>query len=146
MAPLDDATCLALLTRAHVETALGRAVGDVTAQGNDPNTGLSCSYAVGTGTSRLLVTTETGDAASAYEADRALAESYGQAPKDLSGLGDRAFYGAASGPAPEQIVIAKGPVIVRFWNQTSATIGQEAFVKLATTAAAAVRAEIPPIP
>jgi hypothetical protein len=146
MAALDDDACLAVLTRAQVETALGGPAGSITAQGTDPNTGLTCSYAAGSGDSQLLVTTETGDPQAAFDADRALAEAYGQQLTDLSGIGDRAFHGSAAAEAPEQVVFTKGPVIVRLWNQTSATIGRAAFAKLATAAANAIHAEIPPAP
>jgi hypothetical protein len=144
MAPQDDDVCLALVARNEVETALGMAVGDISAQGTDPNFGLTCTYPAAGG--QLLLTTTTEDPVSAFESELALATGYGQAPQTLEGVGDQAFYAAATAEAPEQIVFTKGPVVVRLWNQTTATVGSVSFTTLATGAAAAIRAEIPPAP
>ena len=146
MAHQDDEVCLALVSRQDAESALGILVGDISAEGTDPNFGLTCTYPAATGGGQLLLTTTTEDPASAYEAELGLATGYGQDPQSLEGLGDQAFYGKAAGEAPEQVVFTKGPVVVRIWNQTSGTIGMAPFMALAETAAAAIRAEIPPAP
>ena len=144
--PQDDDVCLVLAARADVEGALGLPVGDISAQGTDPNSGLICTYPLASGSGQLLLTTTTEDAASAYDDELDLATTYGQGPIALEGIGDQAFYGAAAAEAPEQVVFTKGPVVARLWNQTEATIGQAAFAGLAATAADAIRAEIPPAP
>ena len=146
MAPQDDEVCLALLSRRDVESSLGLSIGDISAQGTDPNFGLTCTYPAASGGGQLLLTTTTEDPASAYEAELALATGFGQDPQTLEGLGDQAFYGKAAGEAPEQVVFTKGPVVVRIWNQTTGTIGMAQFHVLAEGAAAAIRAEIPPAP
>ena len=144
MEPLEDAICLELASRNAVQGALGRNVGDITAEGTDPNTALTCTYAVPSG-GQLLLTTEIADS-SAYDGELDVAAAYGQAPETLNGVGDQAFHAAATSDAPEQVVFTKGPVLVRLWNQTSATIGRAAFRALAVDVALHIRAEIPPAP
>ncbi|HEX5015300.1 MAG TPA: hypothetical protein VFV72_14205 [Candidatus Limnocylindrales bacterium] len=143
--PQDDEACLAILPRANVEATLGTPLGGVVAIGTDPAVSLSCTYSTANGGS-LLVATTAGDVASAYQSSLDLATGYEQHPVAVEGLGGQAFYAAAADRWPEEVVIAKGPVLIRLVNQTSATIGQAAFVALATTAADAIRAEIPPAP
>jgi hypothetical protein len=142
MEPIDDATCLALATRGDVEAALGLDVGDITAEGTDPNTALTCTYPAAGG--QLLIATMIGDG-SAYQSELDVAISYGQEPVDVS-VGDQAFYAARTAGAPQQVTFTKGPVLVRLWNQTSATIGRSEFVDLAQGVANAIHAEIPPAP
>lgn len=144
MAPQDDEVCLALLSRSDVESTLGLSIGDISAQGTDHNFGLTCTYAARGG--QLLLTTTTEDPTAAFESEMGLASGFGQDPQPLEGVGDQAFYGKAAGEAPEQVVFTKGPVVVRIWNQTSATIGMDPFASLATAAAEQIRAEIPPAP
>ena len=143
--PQADEACLAVLPSADVEAALGASVGDIVAVGTDPAVSLTCTYAIPNGGS-LLVTTSAGDAAASYQSILDLATSYGQNPVTIDGLGDQAFYAMSADRWPEQVVFAKGPVLVRLVNQTSATIGEVPFAALATTAADAIRAEIPPAP
>jgi len=145
MEPQDDEVCLDLAPRADVESALGLPIGDITAQGTDPNFSLVCTYPATSG-GQLILSTTTDDAGTAYTDELARATEYGQDPQALDGVGDQAFYGRMAGEAPEQVVFTKGPVIVRLWNQTEATIGMEPFAALAATAAEAIRAEIPPAP
>jgi hypothetical protein len=144
MEPLEDEICLELASRNAVQGALGRNVGDITAEGTDPNVALTCTYAVPSGGQLLLMTTIADS--SAYDTELDLAVAYGQDPEALSGVGDQAFYAAATADAPEQLVFTKGPVLVRFWNQTPATIGRAAFRALAVDVAFHIRAEIPPAP
>ena len=143
--PQDDEACLAIVPRADVEAAIGASIGDVVAIGTDPAVSLSCTYATADGGS-LIVATTAGDVASAFQAGLDLATGYGQSPVAIDGLGDQAFYAKAADRWPEQVIVAKGPVLLRLINQTSATIGQAVFAALAATAADAIRAEIPPAP
>ena len=142
MEPIDDDTCLALATRGDVEGALGLDVGDITAEGTDPNAALTCTYPAAGG--QLMIATVIGDG-SAYQSELDVAISYGQEPIDV-GIGDQAFYAARTAGAPEQVTFTKGPILVRMWNQTSATIGRSEFVDLAQGVANAIHAEIPPAP
>jgi hypothetical protein len=143
--PQDDEACLAVIPRADVEAAVGASVTDIVAIGTDPAVSLTCTYALQNGGS-LLVTTAAGDTAAGFQSNLDLATSYGQNPVTIDGLGDQAFYVIAADRWPEQVVFVKGPALVRLVNQTSATIGDVAFAALATTAADAIRAEIPPAP
>jgi hypothetical protein len=143
--PQDDEACLAVIPRADVEAAVGESVADIVAIGTDPAVSLTCTYALANGGS-LLVTTAAGDPAAGFQSSLDLATSYGQNPVTMDGLGDEAFYATAADRWPEQVVFVKGPALVRLVNQTSATIGEVAFAALASTAADAIRAEIPPAP
>lgn len=143
--PQQDEACFAILPAADVGAALGAAIGDVVAVGTDPSLNLACTYTAANG-GTLLVSAAAGDAATAFQSNQDLASGYGQNPVAIDGLGDQAFYAMAADRWPEQVVFAKGPVLVRLVNQTSATIGQATFAALAATAAEAVRAEIPPAP
>ena len=130
MEPLEDEICLDLASRNAVQGALGRNVGDISAEGTDPNFGADLHLRRPSG-GQLLLTTTTEDPASAFQAELGVAAAYGQDPEALEGVGDQAFYGKAAREAPEQVVFTKGPVVVRIWNQTSATIGMEPFRRLA---------------
>ena len=145
MEPLDDDTCLALATRAAVESALGLALGDIRAEGTDPNQALTCTYDVAEGDGQLLVTTAI-EGPDDYGAELATATAYGQEPQALEGIGNQAFYAASSAAAPEQVVFTEGPIVVRLWNQTPASIGESAFAALATGVAEAIHGETPPAP
>jgi hypothetical protein len=142
--PQDDAVCLAILDRSDVAAALGVDVGDVAAVGTDPVLSLACTYATSSGS--FLLSTSAGDAASGFQGDFDNAGAYGQSPAMVEGLGDQAFYAKTADRWPEQLVFTKGPVLVRLWNQTSATIGSEKLTALATTVADSIRTEIPPAP
>ena len=142
MEPTDDQACLDLASRRDVEDALDLDVGDISAEGTDPNTALTCTYPASG--SYLLIATMIADSTS-FDAERDVAVSYGQEPQNVN-VGDRAFYAARTVDAPEQVTFVKGPVLVRMWNQTPATIGRAAFEALAKGVANAIHAEIPPAP
>ena len=145
MEPVADETCLAIVERAEAQEALGQAVGDIEAQASDPSIQLTCAYRVGSGGS-LLITISSESVETAYDAEIAIASGQGQTVEPVSGLGDRAFYAAASATAPQQIVFVKGPAIVRLWNQTDRAIGRADFVSLARTADGRIEAEVRPAP
>jgi hypothetical protein len=142
MEPVDDEICLALASREEVAAALGLDVDAIIAEGTDPNTALTCTYPAGQG--YLLIATMIGDS-SALDAELEVAIAYGQEPLDIT-VGDRAFYAARTADAPEQVTFVKGPVLVRLWNSTSATIGRADFEAFARGVANAIHAEIPPAP
>jgi hypothetical protein len=85
-----------------------------------------------------------GDSSS-FDAEQEVAITYGQEPQEVS-VGDRAFYAARTADAPEQVTFVKGPVLVRLWNSTTATIGRADFEAFARNVASAIHAEIPPAP
>lgn len=134
----QDEICLAVLPAADVGSALGSEIGDVVALGDDASVSLTCTYTTSSGGTLLVTTTTAGDAAAAYRSSLDLATGYEQDPVILDGPGDQAFYAKAADRWPEQVVFAKGPLLVRLVNQTSTTIGEAAFAALATRAADAI--------
>jgi hypothetical protein len=145
MEPQDDDTCLAIISRSEAQDALGQPVGDIEAQASDPSIQLNCFYRVGT-TGSLVLTISSESVESAFDTELAIASGQGQQPVTIDGLGDQAFYAAASATAPQQIVFVKGPAIIRLWNQTDRSMTQGAIESLAAAAADRIEAEVRPAP
>ena len=145
MEPQADEVCLAIVTREEAADALGQPVGDIVAQASDPSIQLSCAYRVA-GTGALLLTIASESVDSAFDGELAIADGQGQTAELLDGLGERAFYAAASASAPQQIVFTKGPAVVRVWNQAGRAMDRDAFVTLAGIADGRIEAEVRPAP
>jgi hypothetical protein len=143
--PQQDEACLAILPATDVQAALDTVIADVTAIGTDPAVCLSCTYETDGGAT-FTVTMTAGDVATAFQSSFDTAAGYGQIPAMVTGIGDQAFYAISADRWPEQVVVAKGPVLIRLVNEVPVNLGQEAFSALAATAADAIRAEIPPAP